>query len=85
MGVSIASTDNPGWWVKIDIDKGQFDVTKDVVLTVEGDPPSVNNSYVGGADWMICQIKAGRFDGAGDAGKLRAIIRCFRETVVGNK
>ena len=81
-GLSIESIDNPGWWVKINIDKERIDVRQDVVLAVSGDPPSVENGYVGGLDWMICQIKGGRFDGAGDPGKLRKIVQCFREMVV---
>jgi hypothetical protein len=53
------------------------------VLLVTGDPPRAENGNVGGPDWMRCEVKGGKFDGAGDATKLAAIIRCFREMVAG--
>lgn len=79
-GVSVETIDNPGWRVMIDIDKERFE-NGDGLLEVVGDPPSEANRFVGGPDWMICRTQGARFIGAGDAGKLAAIIRCFREKV----
>ncbi len=77
-GVVIETTDNPGWWVKIDI---EAQVADERILEVAGDPPSEANGFVGGAEWMVCQIRNGKFDGAGDASKLSAILECFRDWI----
>jgi hypothetical protein len=79
-GVGIETVDNPGWRVIIDIDKEGF-AGGDGVLVSIGDPPRDANRNVGGPVWMICQVRGSQFVGAGDAGKLAAIIRCFREKV----
>ena len=79
----LEAIDNPGWWITIDIAKERVDASKDTVLAVEGEPPSARNGNVGGPSWMLCQIKAGKFEGAGDSRKLARIIGCFREMVMG--
>ena len=80
-GVSIRSCDNPGWWVQIDVDKENFPTTTDMVLKTDGDPPSEANGLLGGPSWLLCQIKGGKFDAAGDPTRLREIIRCFRTII----
>lgn len=82
-GVCIESCDNPGWWVKIDVNKEPPGRSGDRQLLVVGDPPRTENGNVGGSDWMTCSVEGGKFDGAGDPTKLTAIIRCFREMVAG--
>jgi immunity protein 53 of polymorphic toxin system len=82
-GVAIESCDNPGWWVRIDIDKEPARPGGDVVLETLGDPPSEKNGNVGSKRWMLCQVRGDKFDGAGDATQLSNIIRCFRQKVAG--
>jgi hypothetical protein len=73
--VKLESIDNPGWWLHVNLDeKGP-----DRVLEVIGDPPSEANGYIATGQWMRCEIKAGRFSGAGDPTKLGQIIACFRK------
>jgi hypothetical protein len=82
-GVSIQTTDNPGWWVKIDLPQGllaQF--SEGSVLRVVGDPPSEKNGNVASGEWMVCRIVGGKFDAAGDPGKLTEIFECFREQLL---
>ena len=82
-GLSIQTCDNPGWWVKIDIDKEPRAWAADEVLEIVGEPPSEINGNVGGEDWMLCQIKDGKFDGSGDPTKLMRILKCFKDRVSG--
>ena len=82
-GVSIQSSDNPGWWVRIDIDKEPTRSGGDQVLEILGEPPSEKNGNIGSKRWMLCQVREGKFDAAGDAMQLRSIISCFREKVAG--
>ncbi len=82
-GIRIESCDNPGWWVRIDLNKEPPERCAERTLIVEGDRPRAENGNVGGSEWMTCDVKDGKFDGAGDATKLTAIIRCFREMVAG--
>ncbi|MBP5233313.1 MAG: immunity 53 family protein [Planctomycetes bacterium] len=70
-GIKIQTLDNPGWHVEIDLmetrvaDKPFAEVAKD-----ESD-----------ADWIICRVQNGKFDGAGDPSKLSAIITIFKNWV----
>jgi hypothetical protein len=91
-GVSIQSIDNPGWWVKIPLDGTDLAPRAlDAMLDRVGTPPAVIEWKDGaplrveaaGEDWMICQIKGGRFDGAGDPTRLQAILQCFRHWATG--
>ena len=72
-GVSIESTDNPGWWVKIDLSgtelesKSFTEVTRGKTDTHDPEPP-----------WMRCYIGADHvFHGAGDPTTLLEILNTF--------
>jgi hypothetical protein len=82
-GVAIESCDNPGWWVRIDIDKEPIRSSGDEVLVTLGDPPSDKNGNIGSNRWMLCEVRGGKFQGAGDSTQLSSIIRCFRERLAG--
>ncbi len=82
-GVKLETCDNPGWWVRIDSDKEPPRRGGDEVLESVGDPPSDANGNVGSKRWMLCRIREGRFEGAGDPTQLRNIVRCFMADVAG--
>lgn len=73
LGVSIESTDNPGWWVKIDLrgteleSKSFAEVRRGETETPDPQPP-----------WMHCYIDEKRvFNGAGDPTTLQEILSTF--------
>lgn len=78
-GVTIQTLDNPGCLVKADLRglKPEVMVT-DQILAVLGEPPSAENGNIGGDEWMACEVKSGKFVGAGDATQLRRILAQFR-------
>ena len=67
--------------MRIDIDKEPARTGGDEVLEILGEPPSEKNGNIGSKRWMHCQVRAGKFDAAGDTTQLRNIIRCFRDMV----
>ena len=70
-GVSIDTLDNPGWTVSIDIldtpleHKNFHTISRDIDEN----------------DWIHCQVKDGKFKGAGDPTKLVEILSMFRSFV----
>lgn len=56
-GISIASTDNPGWLVEIDVDEEM------TAFTPISRGECRDNIFYG--DWLSCEIKEGKFVGAG--------------------
>jgi Immunity protein 53 len=72
-GISITTTDNPGWWVKVTL--GQTGLAgRDFV------PVSENidaNGHPGASRWLHCSIKDGEWHGAGDDTRLDEIIAIF--------
>ncbi|OJT21447.1 hypothetical protein BO221_26885 [Archangium sp. Cb G35] len=78
-GVVIESLDNPGWMLRVDLRGTALEGrTTEALVHRSGEPPSEENGNLGGEEWMECSIKEGRFVGAGDPTKLRALLRCFR-------
>jgi Immunity protein 53 len=73
-GVSIQSTDNPGWWVKIDLrgteleNKTFAEVKRGSISSLDPQPP-----------WIRCYVENAVFNGAGDATTLHEIINTFLE------
>jgi hypothetical protein len=72
-GISIRTTDNPGWWVKIDIAKtnlaGRPFATISQGTDAEGFPEAAN--------WLCCQLQDSQWHGAGDATRLNDILGRF--------
>jgi len=71
-GVSIESTDNPGWWIKIniagtDLEDCEFEEVR-VGMGDDSDPQP---------PWMRCYIKDGVWNGAGDFTRLPEIVDRF--------
>ena len=84
-GISITSCDNPGWWVKIDIENTPLESksfsplernvsSEQMSRIAKGIEPDMCNR---GSDWMLCEVKDKIFDGAGDTGKLQTILEAF--------
>ena len=70
-GIVIESTDNPGWWVKIDL-KGSLQ-TKSFEPVGRGDLESTDPQ----PPWMRCYVEGGVFNGAGDPSTLGEIVTTF--------
>lgn len=72
-GISIESTDNPGWWVKIDLEgtplQGRAFTAIKEGLDANGHPKAKR--------WLSCEIKDGQWHGAGDETRLGDIIKHF--------
>jgi hypothetical protein len=81
-GVTIQTLDNPGWLVEADL-RGLSPeaMASERVLAVVGEPPSDENGNLGGPTWMKCEIRFGKFVGAGDPTQLRTILAQFRSLV----
>lgn len=70
-GIKIATLDNPGWSVKIDI--------ADTPLMYK--PFSEIKIDNGDSDWLFCKVENNIFAGVGDPLKLTVILKGFREWV----
>ena len=78
-GIHIQSLDNPGWVVRIPI--RDMPLATKVTICLEGEPPTDANGNTGGSHWLECKIEDGVFVGAGDVGKLSAILGSFRRWI----
>jgi hypothetical protein len=82
LGFKIQTLDNPGWLVEADLRGLEPEAGAiDRVLVVVGDPPCDENGNIGGTTWMTCEIRSGKFLGAGDLTQLRTILAQFRSFV----
>ena len=81
-GIVLQTLDNPGWLLKVDlVGTTHAKLATDRSLEVVGDPPGESNQNIGGDEWMSCEIKEGRFVGAGDPSRLTDILMSFRRFV----
>jgi hypothetical protein len=72
-GLSVQSTDNPGWWVKVDV-KG----TSLATLPFERVAENVDaEGWQRGGRWLDCRVRDGIWSGAGDEAKLERIVEIF--------
>lgn len=69
-GITIETSDNPGWIVTIDLEGTAL---KDAVFTpvAQGIPSE--------GDWINCGVREGRFVGTGGLPNLETILAVFRE------
>ena len=67
-GVSISTIDNPGWRVEINLENTEL----------SGVPLPEYRVEYSETDWVMCWIRHGRFQGAGDPSKLEAILGQFQ-------
>jgi hypothetical protein len=71
-GITIQSTDNPGWWVTIDL--------TGTALEQKPFAPVVHGDFANGdprPPWLHCRVKESVFHGAGDTGQLDEILGVF--------
>jgi hypothetical protein len=73
-GVKIESTDNPGWWVTIDLNGTRL-LGRPFELVGRGDLESNDPD----PPWMRCYVEDGVFNGAGDPDALDEILKVFLE------
>ncbi|MFZ3377333.1 MAG: immunity 53 family protein [Chthoniobacterales bacterium] len=71
-GITIESLDNPGWWIKIDLHGTELEHVPFSTLS-EGDQNELDPK----GPWLRCTVREGRFEGAGDPGRLQQILRVF--------
>ena len=83
-GITIESCDNPGWWVKIDLEGtplvGRSFPAVAEGLDEHGMPASEGVDACGrlsGARWLSCHVKNGQWHGIGDETRLAEILECF--------
>jgi hypothetical protein len=72
-GITIESTDNPGWWVKICL-KGTHLETQTFQKVARGVGP---DGHPNNKNWIHCSVEKGQFDGAGDPARLQEILGVF--------
>jgi Immunity protein 53 len=72
-GISIVTTDNPGWWVKIDLAGTE--------LADRSFPPLREGVDAGdfpiARRWLCCRVQDTKWHGAGDDSRLEQIIGHF--------
>jgi hypothetical protein len=72
-GILIQTTDNPGWWVKIEL--AQTELSDRSFATVAENIDS--KGFPHGSRWLHCGLKDGQWHGAGDETRLEQIIAIF--------
>jgi len=72
-GITIQTTDNPGWWVKVDLNGTPLEARRfeRVAEAVDG------NGYPHAARWINCEVTGNIWHGAGDASRLEEIVSLF--------
>jgi Immunity protein 53 len=72
-GISIETTDNPGWWVKIALQDTELAEQSFTTVAENVDP----NGFPLGPHWLMCRLQDGRWHGAGDETRLEQILSIF--------
>lgn len=72
-GISIQTTDNPGWWIKISLEGTEL-AGRDFTMVSENTDAE---GFETGPRWLSCRIKDGQWHGAGDETRLAEIIATF--------
>jgi hypothetical protein len=78
-GISIVSTDNPGWWMTVDL-HGMPLAAKAFAPLSEGIGP---RGHPVAERWLDCRIKDNEWHGAGDATRLNEIVGIFLDWAEG--
>jgi elongation factor P hydroxylase len=67
-GIKIETLDNPGWWVRIDLNDTELENKDFEKIAINSD----------GADWMFCRVENNVFSSSGDPNKLIKILEVFK-------
>lgn len=78
--ISILSCDNPGWWVKININRTNLK-NKKFKEIIEGDFSRNNPS----PPWIHVYVENGVFNAAGDVMQLKNLLQYFLDWAMGKK
>ena len=70
-GIEIGTLDNPGWYVRIDLEETPFENLVMEEIRKEN----------GENDWFVCKMSDHIFEGVGDSFKLKEILMIFRNLV----
>jgi hypothetical protein len=73
LGVLVESIDNPGWWVKININGTKLETApfREIAKNVNAE------RFAQGPRWLCCRVEGGLWHGAGDERKPGANPRYF--------
>ena len=69
-GISVESTDNPGWWVKIQLRGTPLAGRAFTELAENVDP----NRFALGSRWLSCRVEGDTWHGAGDETQLERLL-----------
>jgi hypothetical protein len=72
-GITIQTTDSPGWWVKVDLTGTPLAARCFERVTEAVD----TNGYPNAQRWLNCQVTGHVWHGAGDALRLEEIVSRF--------
>jgi len=72
-GISIQSTDNPGWWVKVDLTGTEL-ADRPFAPVLEGVDAE---GFPAQPRWLCCRLQDNAWHGAGDESRLADIIGRF--------
>ena len=72
-GITIQTTDNPGWWMKVDL-TGTTLAARRFERVAEGVD---GNGYPSAPRWLHCQVSGHVWHGAGDVSRLEEIVSRF--------
>lgn len=71
-GIKIATIDNPGWCVKIDLVDTALENKTFLEIKIDN----------GDKDWLFCKVENSIFEGVGDSAKLITILETFQYWVM---
>jgi hypothetical protein len=72
-GISVTSTDNPGWWVKVDLSDTPLQGCAFDELGENVDA----NRFPLGPRWLSCRVDGNTWHGAGDETSLERVLQVF--------
>src|SRR5437868_6088370 len=72
-GINIQSCDNPGWWVKIELEGTGLKTRPFDRIAENVDAAGFQQSD----RWLHCRVQDGVWDGSGDETKLGVILKTF--------
>ena len=72
-GISIESCDNPGWWVKVELEGTALEGKPFTRIVANVD----SQGFQLGESWLHCHLDGSIWNGAGDESRLEQILELF--------